>query len=105
MGNVLNLDLDGSYTSLSTTVSNYSFPVDVIVFFRVDPSFIRFNCLPVSRVECLLQVPSLELVFSSKGGSDIDTHSEGTPPLKTKSRSCLLHYNLNYMFCAKVCLK
>lgn len=26
----------------------------------------RFSCLPVSRVECMLQLPSLDIVFSSK---------------------------------------
>ena len=33
---------------------------------QMDPTFIRFNCHPVSRVECLLQVPSLDLFFSTK---------------------------------------
>ena len=27
---------------------------------------LRFSCLPVSRVECMLQLPSLDIVFSSK---------------------------------------
>lgn len=43
-----------------------SFPVDVIVYFRMQPSILRFSCLPVSRVECLLRLPSVDLVFSSK---------------------------------------
>ena len=43
-----------------------SFPVDVIVYLHVQPSVLRFSCLPVSRVECLLQLPSVDLVFSSK---------------------------------------
>ncbi|XP_037087739.1 transmembrane protein KIAA1109 homolog [Pollicipes pollicipes] len=43
-----------------------SFPVDVIVFFHMQPSTFRFSCLPVSKVECLLRLPSLDLVFSSK---------------------------------------
>ncbi|CAN8012116.1 unnamed protein product, partial [Ixodes pacificus] len=43
-----------------------SFPVDVIVYFRMQPSILRFSCLPVSRVECLLRLPSLDLAFSSK---------------------------------------
>ncbi|XP_048267008.1 transmembrane protein KIAA1109 homolog isoform X2 [Bombus terrestris] len=49
--------------------SNYvyaSFPVDVIVYFHMQPSTFRFSCLPVSRVECILQLPSLDIVFSSK---------------------------------------
>lgn len=43
-----------------------SFPVDVIVYFHMNPSTFRFSCLPVSRVECLLQLPSLNIIFSSK---------------------------------------
>ncbi|KAI8428347.1 hypothetical protein MSG28_002533 [Choristoneura fumiferana] len=43
-----------------------SFPVDVIVQFHMQPSTFRFSCLPASRVECLLQLPSLRIVFSSK---------------------------------------
>uniref|UniRef100_T1KK05 Bridge-like lipid transfer protein family member 1 C-terminal domain-containing protein n=1 Tax=Tetranychus urticae TaxID=32264 RepID=T1KK05_TETUR len=43
-----------------------SFPVDVIVYLHMQPSVLRFSCLPVSRVECLLQLPSVDLVFSSK---------------------------------------
>lgn len=43
-----------------------SFPVDVIVYFHMQPSTFRFSCLPVSRVECMLQLPSVDIVFSSK---------------------------------------
>lgn len=58
-----------------------SFPVDVIVYFHMQPSTFRFSCLPVSRVECMLQLPSLDIVFSSKRAED-DLYSEfgdGTP--------------------------
>ncbi|XP_063358209.1 bridge-like lipid transfer protein family member 1 [Cydia amplana] len=47
-----------------------SFPVDVIVQFHMQPSTFRFSCLPASRVECLLQLPSLRIVFSSKRALD-----------------------------------
>ncbi|XP_014242068.1 uncharacterized protein KIAA1109 isoform X2 [Cimex lectularius] len=51
----------------NNTVQYYaSFPVDVIVYFHMQPSTFRFSCLPVSRVECMLQLPSLDIVFSSK---------------------------------------
>ncbi|KAK3599977.1 hypothetical protein CHS0354_012630 [Potamilus streckersoni] len=82
---VLNLDLNASSSSLGSPASIGSFPVDVVVFIRVEPSIIRFSCLPVSRVECLLQVPSLEVVFSTKR-SDLETSvtGEGTPPTKPK---------------------
>ncbi|KAJ8956249.1 hypothetical protein NQ318_014981 [Aromia moschata] len=56
-----------------TNYGNYvyaSFPVDVIVYFHMQPSTFRFSCLPVSRVECLLQLPSLDIVFSSKRAED-----------------------------------
>ena len=42
------------------------FPVDVIVYFHMQGSTFRFSCAPVSRVECMLRLPSLDLVFSSK---------------------------------------
>ncbi|XP_059485480.1 bridge-like lipid transfer protein family member 1 isoform X2 [Neocloeon triangulifer] len=60
------MDLD---TNMTSTVTNYaytSFPVDVIVYFHMQPSSFRFSCLPVSRVECMLKLPSLDIVFSSK---------------------------------------
>ena len=62
------IDQDTSW-SAATATSNYvyaSFPVDVIVYFHMQPSTFRFSCLPVSRVECMLQLPSLDIVFSSK---------------------------------------
>ena len=43
-----------------------SFPVEVIVYFHMQSSTFRFSCVPVSRVECMLRLPSLDLVFSSK---------------------------------------
>ena len=36
--------------------------------FFPQPSQIRFSCLPMSRVECMLKLPSLDLVFSSNRG-------------------------------------
>ncbi|XP_072313657.1 bridge-like lipid transfer protein family member 1 [Eucyclogobius newberryi] len=62
--------LEESTTSLvsSSTSAAYSFPVDVVVYVRVQPSQIRFSCLPMSRVECMLKLPSLDLVFSSNRG-------------------------------------
>lgn len=62
------MDQDTSWAA-ATATSNYvyaSFPVDVIVYFHMQPSTFRFSCLPVSRVECMLQLPSLDIVFSSK---------------------------------------
>ena len=84
MGSVLNVDLENSYSSLPLMVTQSSFPVDVVVFIRVEPSIIRFNCLPVSKVECLLKVPALELVFSTKSSDIEGNFCEGTPPTKAK---------------------
>lgn len=53
-------------SSTGGVVASGSFPVDVVVYCHVQPSTFRFSCLPVSRVECLLRLPSLHLVFSSK---------------------------------------
>ncbi|XP_041130046.1 transmembrane protein KIAA1109-like isoform X4 [Polyodon spathula] len=62
--------LEESTTSLvsSSTSAYSSFPVDVVVYVRVQPSQIKFSCLPMSRVECMLKLPSLDLVFSSNRG-------------------------------------
>lgn len=57
-------------------VTYASFPVDVIVYFHMQPSTFRFSCLPVSRVECMLQLPSLDIVFSSKRQDDERCASE-----------------------------
>ena len=68
---VFNFDGGANSTNASISastggVSSGSFPVDVVVYCHVQPSTFRFSCLPVSRVECLLRLPSLHLVFSSK---------------------------------------
>ncbi|KAI9516354.1 hypothetical protein NQZ68_017557, partial [Dissostichus eleginoides] len=76
--------LEESTTSLvsSSTSAYSSFPVDVVVYVRVQPSQIRFSCLPMSRVECMLKLPSLDLVFSSNRG-ELETppgaHPTDTP--------------------------
>ena len=61
-----------------------SFPVDVVVYLHVQPSVLRFSCLPVSRVECLLQLPSVELTFSSKRDED---ELQEPAPANEKSKS------------------
>uniref|UniRef100_A0A3P8TGX1 KIAA1109 n=1 Tax=Amphiprion percula TaxID=161767 RepID=A0A3P8TGX1_AMPPE len=72
--------LEESTTSLvsSSTSAYSSFPVDVVVYVRVQPSQIRFSCLPVSRVECMLKLPSLDLVFSSNRG-ELETSTGAHP--------------------------
>ena len=79
-------DASTSQSNLADTPAQYvyyaSFPVDVIVFFHFQPTIIRLGCLPVSRVECLLHLPSIDLVMSSKRSDfdlDINTDSPSTP--------------------------
>ncbi|XP_036006462.1 transmembrane protein KIAA1109 homolog isoform X1 [Fundulus heteroclitus] len=78
--------MEESTTSLvsSSTSAYSSFPVDVVVYVRVQPSQIRFSCLPMSRVECMLKLPSLDLVFSSNRGeletAPVTNAADGPPP-------------------------
>ncbi|XP_069487252.1 bridge-like lipid transfer protein family member 1 isoform X8 [Ambystoma mexicanum] len=77
--------MEESTTSLvsSSTSAYSSFPVDVVVYVRVQPSQIKFSCLPVSRVECMLKLPSLDLVFSSNRTEleALGTYPSESPPL------------------------
>ncbi|KAL8206995.1 UNVERIFIED_CONTAM: hypothetical protein K2H54_038620, partial [Gekko kuhli] len=87
--------LEESTASLvsSSTSAYSSFPVDVVVYVRVQPSQIKFSCLPVSRVECMLKLPSLDLVFSSNRGeletlgtaSPAENATQSGPKIKTVS--------------------
>ncbi len=94
--NTVNIDL------LQENYVQYaSFPVDVIVYFHMQPSTFRFSCLPVSRVECMLQLPSLDIVFSSKRQDD-DRFIDSATSDKTASgglsvTGCLADFNV-YIF-------
>uniref|UniRef100_A0A5K3F7E2 FSA_C domain-containing protein n=2 Tax=Mesocestoides corti TaxID=53468 RepID=A0A5K3F7E2_MESCO len=46
--------------------STRTFLVDVVVHLRMQPSTIRFLCLPSSQMQCLITLPSLNAVFSSE---------------------------------------
>lgn len=48
-----------------------SFPVDVVVYINVQSSNIRFTSQPFSMVECLLRLPKLQMVGTSKKSSDL----------------------------------
>ena len=70
---------------VSSSMSEYSsFPVDVVVVIRVQPSDIRFSCLPISRVECMLRLPALDVVFSSN--SSPNKSLPQTPSYRLSSR-------------------
>ena len=90
------VELEASETSLVSS-SNYaytSFPVDVVVYVRIQPSLVRFTCLPVSRVECLLRLPSVDVVFSTKK-ADVEASAlaADTSPsnVKTKPSKSSVH--------------
>lgn len=70
-----------------------SFPVDVIVFFHFQPTIIQLCCLPVSRVECLLHLPSIDLVMSSKG-SDFELDHNLDSPQSLQQLSAKTYKNL-----------
>jgi len=97
------VEIDASATSLVSS-SNYayaSFPVDVVVYIRIQPSFIRFTCLPVSRVECLLRFPSVDVVFSSTK-ADLDSSASDMSVASGKSggmylQFCSCHGFVNYL--------
>lgn len=72
-----------------------SFPVDVIVHFQLQPSTVRFSCLPASRVECLLQLPSLQIVFSSKRASDEDMAEPAVAMGGLSVTGCLADFSVN----------
>lgn len=68
-----NVYINGLFSDTASVVaSTYyaSFPVDVVVYFHMQPSTFRFSCQPISRVECMLRLPSLDVVFSSKRADD-----------------------------------
>ena len=56
----------GSSSASKTNQTQVYFPVDVIVIISMLPSSIRFTCAPQSTMECLLNLPTIELVFSTK---------------------------------------
>lgn len=91
--NAVNMDL------LQENYAAYaSFPVDVIVYFHMQPSTFRFSCLPVSRVECLLQLPSLDIVFSSKRDDRLPAiDGDRTPTGGLSITGCLADFNV-YIF-------
>nr|XP_018906485.1 PREDICTED: uncharacterized protein KIAA1109 isoform X3 [Bemisia tabaci] len=102
MNNMFNLDTDDDVTNYVGQYAYASFPVDVIVYFHMKPSAFRFSCLPVSRVECMLQLPSLDIVFSSKRADspnedDFKTGMSNTAVGGLSVTGCLADFSL-YIF-------
>lgn len=73
------------------------FPVDVVVFVSMLPSSIRFTCLPQSTMECLLKLPSLEMVFStSRLDGQNQTKLENILKSDQKSDDFLISNSVNF---------
>ncbi|XP_058456070.1 bridge-like lipid transfer protein family member 1 isoform X4 [Malaya genurostris] len=100
------LSVPSNPVNLQMLENNYaayaSFPVDVVVYFHMQPSTFRFSCLPISRVECMLQLPSLDIIFSSNRHEE-DSLSMGTNESEAKLTGglsitgCLADFNV-YIF-------
>lgn len=98
------LSIPSNPVNLQMLENNYaayaSFPVDVVVYFHMQPSTFRFSCLPVSRVECMLQLPSLDIIFSSNRQEDEQPSTTGYGEGEGKSAGglsvtgCLADFNV-----------
>ncbi|XP_076826116.1 bridge-like lipid transfer protein family member 1 isoform X2 [Clavelina lepadiformis] len=75
----------GAVDAINSTLA--SLPVDVVVYISVQPSEVHFNCEPMSRVECLLHIPSLDVIFSSIRDSPSVTSKFAFPERGTHSNS------------------
>ncbi|VDQ10036.1 unnamed protein product [Trichobilharzia regenti] len=61
-----NSEVDSASSDSGNEVFFEKFPVHAIVHLHVQPSTIRFLCLPTSRMQCLMVLPFLDAVFSTK---------------------------------------
>lgn len=86
-------EVGGSVVSSSMS-EHSSFPVDVVVVIRVQPSDIRFSCLPVSRVECMLRLPALDVVFSSNSSPNKSLLQTPSSRLSTRDHS---HFRMDQL--------
>ncbi|XP_022098164.1 uncharacterized protein KIAA1109-like isoform X2 [Acanthaster planci] len=82
-------DIGVSANSLvsSSTMDSSTFPVDVVVYVCLKPSVICLSCLPASKVECLLKLPTVEFAFSSRGSSQTDHLADSSTVLDTSHSS------------------
>lgn len=84
--------LNGTESLVSSGSELYSFPVDVIAFIRIQPSDILFSCQPVSKVECLVKIPSLDFAITNiPSSSNSQTSRKKTPLSKKNSASSKPH--------------
>jgi len=62
----------GAVESLDSTIA--ALPMEAFVYVSIQPSQVLFNCLPMSRIECLLHIPSLDATFSNiRHSTDVPT--------------------------------
>ncbi|KAF8561746.1 hypothetical protein P879_04078 [Paragonimus westermani] len=55
-----------------------TFPVHTVVHLHVQPLTVRFLCLPTSRMQCLMSLPFLDVIFSTNR-SEIDGDADSSP--------------------------
>ena len=70
--------MSGSTGAASSGFGLGSVPVDVAVYVSVQPSVIKFNSFPTSRLECRLQLPSMDVMFSTQNKTTSDVSSPRT---------------------------
>lgn len=78
------------------------FPIEVVAFVSMQPSSIRFTCLPQSTMECLLKLPTLEMVFSTYKSIDSNLKetiynelNDDLPQNGAKLNGIFIAYNLS----------
>lgn len=91
--NVSSLSRTGSFVSSGSEL--YSFPVDVIAFIRIQPSDILFSCQPVSKVECLVKIPSLDFAITNTPSSSNSQTSRKKTPLSKKNSASSKPYDVD----------
>ena len=49
---------------VDNTPSNEFFPIDVLISIQLQPMVVKMSCLPISRVEAILQTPQIDIMCS-----------------------------------------
>ncbi len=73
------------------------FPIEVVAFVSMQPSSIRFICLPQSTMECLLRLPTLEMVFSTYKSMDSTLKENIYNQLNSENKENIEKQNGNFM--------
>ncbi len=83
-----------AWTLESATTAVVSFPVDIVLFFSVQQSNIRFTSQPASVVdfrgsECLLKLPRCQLTCTSRKATDLFCPNNTPPKIVSRRPSNL----------------